>query len=73
MGRHRATARPWLPSVAVTNVAPGRCAKTWVHAHEAPSTLNAGNPRRADSSLTATRPTASSVARSGRSTYGVGW
>ena len=53
----RATARPWLPSVAVTSSAPGWRSSTCRQAHEAPSTLNAGRPIRSDSSLTRTRPT----------------
>ena len=54
----RATARPWLPSVAHASVlAPGRsCSARWI-AHDAPSTLNEGSPSRPDSSLTITRRT----------------
>jgi len=68
----RATARPWLPSVAVTSMAPGCCSSIWRQAHEAPSTLNAGSPSRSDSSFTSTCPTPSSAATSGTGTSGVG-
>src|SRR5215472_13398113 len=82
----RATARPWLPSVAVTSTksrqpaasarspaTPGggaapagaRLARTWRTAQDAPRTLNAGRPSRADSSFTKTRPEPSSAARTG--------
>ena len=71
----RATARPWLPSVAVTSVSTpsaGWRDSTWCTAQDAPRTLNAGKPIRADSSLTSTRPTPSSAARAGTSVSGVG-
>ena len=70
-----ATARPWFPSVAATNVTgppPGLRESTWGTAQEAPSTLNAARPIRPDSSLTNTRPTPSRDAMAGTSLSGVG-
>jgi hypothetical protein len=70
----RATARPWLPSVAATSAvtlsAPSDSARST--AQDAPRILNAGRPNRSDSSFTSTRLTPNSVASSGASTSGVG-
>lgn len=79
----RATARPWLPSVAVTSGGTGRSISSGGRtgpspdsarqiAHEAPRILKAGSPNRDDSSLTNTRPAPSSAASAGSSTSGVG-
>jgi hypothetical protein len=84
----RATARPWLPSVAVTKARPGRAAardrssatvdgavarpSNWRTAHDAPRILNARKPSRDDSSFTNTRAARSSAASAGTSVSGVG-
>ena len=71
----RATARPWLPSVAVTSLGCPRsarrsCSARWT-AHDAPSILNAGSPSREDSSLTSTARTFDAAATVGNETNGV--
>lgn len=75
----RATARPWLPSVAVTSVTgpassplAARSARMRWTAQDAPSALKAGSPSRHDSSLTKTRLTPNSPANKGSSVNGVG-
>jgi hypothetical protein len=70
----RATARPWLPSVAATSVSDDGSRPRTAHwaAQNAPSALNAGSPKRALSSLSSTRPTPSSAATGASSCGGVG-
>ena len=71
----RATARPWLPSVAVTRVWPGSYGgspSSRRTAQEAPRNLNAGSPKRSRSNFSRTDATSHSRASSGASISGVG-
>ena len=69
----RATARPWLPSLAAQiERTPGRAASRRSSAQEAPAILNAGRPKRPFSSFSqiSPRPERLRLARQRRSGVG---
>ncbi len=69
----RATARPWLPSLAAHTLrSPGLPASRRSSAHDAPLILKAGRPKRPFSSFSQTAPSPSAAASSARARSGVG-